>query len=106
MIYVFDNSPLSALFKNYYRGVFRTLWQGFDDLVDAGQVLSTREVLREIEDSSIEALRTWAADHKDIFATPPQRKPHSLLVSTRCSIFNRILKPRSYSKAGTTQIRL
>lgn len=70
MIYVFDNSPLSALFKNYYRGVFRTLWQGFDALVDAGQIVSTREVLREIEDSSIEALRIWAADHKDIFATP------------------------------------
>jgi hypothetical protein len=70
MIYVFDNSPLSALFKNYYRGVFRTLWQGFDALVDAGQILSTREVLREIEDSSIEALREWAANHKDIFATP------------------------------------
>ena len=50
MTYVFDNSPLSALFKNYYRGVFRTLWQGFDALVDAGQILSTREVLREIED--------------------------------------------------------
>jgi hypothetical protein len=68
--YVFDNSPLSALFKNYYRGVFQTLWQGFDDLVASGQILSTREVLREIEESSIQELRTWAADHKDIFATP------------------------------------
>jgi len=56
MSYVFDNSPLSALFRNYYRGVFRTLWQGFDALVDDGHILSTREVLREIEESSIEPL--------------------------------------------------
>jgi Domain of unknown function (DUF4411) len=38
--------------------------------VDAGQILSTREVLREIEDSSIDALRDWAEQHKEIFATP------------------------------------
>jgi hypothetical protein len=68
--YVFDNSPLSALFRNYYRSVFRTLWAGFDALVNNGQVLSTREVLREIEDSSIDALRNWAEEHKAIFATP------------------------------------
>ena len=70
MNYVFDNSPLSALFKNYYRSVFRTLWQGFDALVDKGRILSTREVPREIEDSSIDVLRNWAEQHKDIFATP------------------------------------
>jgi hypothetical protein len=70
MTYVFDTSPLSVLFKNYYRGVFRTLWQGFDSLVEAGQILSTREVLREIEDSAIEGQRTWAAANKKIFATP------------------------------------
>ena len=74
MSYVFDNSPLSALFKNYYRGVFRTLWQGFDALVDGGQILSTREVLREIEDSFIVPLRTWSADNKGIFATPTAKE--------------------------------
>jgi hypothetical protein len=70
MSYVFDNSPLSVLFRNYYPGVFRTLWQGFDSLVDTGKILSTREVLREIKDSPIESLRQWAADHRAIFATP------------------------------------
>ena len=70
MSYVFDNSPLSALFKNYYRGVFRTLWQDLDTLVADGQILSTREVLREIEDSSIDTMRTWADQNKALFATP------------------------------------
>jgi hypothetical protein len=44
MSYAFDTSPLSALFRNYYRNVFRTLWQGFDELVASGKVLSVREV--------------------------------------------------------------
>ena len=70
MIYVFDNSPLSVLFKNYYRGVFKTLWEGFDELVEDGSIISTREVLREIEESSIVPLRNWAKLNSSIFATP------------------------------------
>lgn len=70
MTYVFDTSPLSTLFRNYYRGVFPTLWQGFDELVENGDVLSTREVLREIEDGAPENLRDWAADHAELFPTP------------------------------------
>ena len=47
MSYVFDTSPLLTLHRNYYRGVFTTLWAGFDKLVADGKILSTREVLRE-----------------------------------------------------------
>jgi hypothetical protein len=70
MIFVFDNSPLSALFRNYYRGIFGSLWGGFDSLVEEGRLVSTREVLREIKDGSVESLRVWAAEHKELFATP------------------------------------
>jgi Domain of unknown function (DUF4411) len=70
MSYAFDTSGLSALFRNYYRSVFRTLWTGFDQLVANGKIISTREVLREIEDSSLDNLREWAAANKDIFVTP------------------------------------
>lgn len=70
MIYVFDNSPLSVLFKNYYRRVFRTLWEGFDALVDEGKIQSTREVLREIEDGPIDALQKWCDQNKKIFPAP------------------------------------
>jgi hypothetical protein len=70
MSYVFDNSPLSALFKNYFRRTFRTLWERFDELVAADRLVSTREVLREIEDGPIESLRDWAAQHRELFASP------------------------------------
>lgn len=70
MIYVFDNSPLSALFRNYYKNRFPSLWEQFDHVIEEGRVTSTREVLREIEDSAISTLRDWCADHKEIFTTP------------------------------------
>jgi hypothetical protein len=74
MKYVFDTSPLSTLHRNYYRGVFRSLWRDFDALVDSGQLTSTREVMREIEGAPIEALRQWANDHPDLFPTPTAKE--------------------------------
>ena len=70
MSYVFDNSPLSVLFKNFYRKTFRSLWENFDALVANGRIVSTREALREIEDGAPENLVAWAKDHTDLFATP------------------------------------
>jgi hypothetical protein len=70
MSYAFDTSPLSTLFRNYYRNVFPSLWRGFDKLVAGGAILSTREVLREIEDGPLENLRQWAANHSHLFPAP------------------------------------
>jgi len=70
MSYVFDNSPLSVLFKNFYRNTFRSLWDNFDRLVAEGRIVSTREALREIEDGAPEKLLRWAKDHTELFATP------------------------------------
>ena len=70
MTYVFDSSPLWTLFQNYYRRRFPSLWQRFDDLVVNGDIVSTREVLREVEDGPIESLREWAAQNGELFTTP------------------------------------
>lgn len=70
MSYVFDNSPLSTLFKNFYRNRFPSLWVLFDDLVATGRIVSTREVLREIEDGPTKSLRDWAAQNQQLFTVP------------------------------------
>ena len=70
MTYVFDNSPLSALFRNYYRRRFPTLWQHFDELVENGDIVSTREVLREIDDGAVDRLRDWSAENQELFTVP------------------------------------
>ena len=64
------------LFKNYYRDRFPSLWTRFDQIVSDERLLSTREVLKEIEDSRIRALRDWAKDHKTIFTTPTAEEGH------------------------------
>jgi hypothetical protein len=69
-MYIFDNSPLSTLFRNYYRKRFPTLWTKFDALVAAGGLGSTREVYREIEDSNLSDLRAWAKDNQKLFPAP------------------------------------
>jgi hypothetical protein len=69
-MYAFDNSPLSVLFRNYYRKRFPTLWDQFDQLVCDGRLVSTREVKREIDNCSISDLRTWADANPNIFTTP------------------------------------
>ena len=69
-MYIFDNSPLSVLFKNYYRGRFPTLWKNFDALIASADIISTREVMREIEDSSIADLRDWAKINSGVFTIP------------------------------------
>jgi hypothetical protein len=69
-MYVFDNSPLSTLFRNYYRNRFPSLWKNFDGLVDQGNLVSTREAFREIMDGPITELREWAENNHGLFATP------------------------------------
>jgi len=69
MKYVFDTGPFITLFKNYYRSTFITLWENFDALVEAGDIVSTREVFREIEGQE-DNLLTWAKENKAIFTMP------------------------------------
>ena len=45
-------------------------WQRFDQLVDDGRLVSTREVFREIEDGPSESLLEWAKENRALFATP------------------------------------
>src|SRR5262245_25787695 len=69
-MYVFDNSPLSTLFRNYYPKRFPSLWKNFKALVDAGGLVSTRDAYREIEESNIAGLREWAKDNEHLFPVP------------------------------------
>ena len=68
-MYVFDTSPLSSLFRNFYRSRFPTLWRQFDALVADGRVTSTREVRREL-DCYGRVDEQWMGDHQYIFTMP------------------------------------
>lgn len=69
-MYVFDTSPLSALFKSFYRRRFPTLWNNFDQLVDRNSIVSTREVARELELYGNGVCQEWLARNRQVFTTP------------------------------------
>jgi hypothetical protein len=100
MSYVFDTSALSVLFRNYYRNVFRRLWQDFDSLVDSGQILSTREVFREIEGSPLQPMRTWAREHKDLFPAPTVEEAQMVVRIFAVPHFQNIIERKKLLRGG------
>ncbi len=100
MIYIFDNVPLSLLFKNYYRKRFPSLWKRFDAIVSEGRILSTREVLRELEDSSIESLREWCNHHKEIFTTPTAEEGAFVTKIFAVPHFQQNIEQKKFYKGG------
>jgi hypothetical protein len=99
-MYVFDTSPLSQLFKSYYRNRFPTLWDRFDELVADRQIVSTREVLREIEDASTESLRTWAGTQRGLFATPTAEEGRFVAEIYRIQHFQQNIEQKKLLKGG------
>lgn len=70
MIYVFDTSSFRVL-RHYYPNSFPSVWAGLEDLIASGRLVSTREVLNELERfDDPGSMLTWAKNHRDIFSTP------------------------------------
>lgn len=100
MSYVFDNSPLSVLFKNYYRKTFRTLWENFDELVRDARIVSTREALREIKDGAPDNLQQWANKHHELFATPTAAEGAFVAQIYRITHFQQNMEQQKLLKGG------
>lgn len=47
-IYVFDNNSISVLIKHFYESRFPSLWTGIDEMINRGEMISVREVQREL----------------------------------------------------------
>src|SRR4051812_48253970 len=100
MTYVFDNGPLSALFRNFYPSVFPTLWEKFDRLVADGGISSVREVSKEIEDSSLDTLRAWAKDNSHVFAVPTPAETAFITRIYAVSHFQQNIEAQKLLKGG------
>jgi len=66
MIYVFDSSALIALFRHFYPSRFPTLWGKFEESVESQQIVTVREVFREVGDQD-DPLADWAKTHRRFF---------------------------------------
>ena len=69
MIYVVDTSSFREL-ERYYQDVFITFWVLFQAEVDAGNVVSVREVWRELEACPETNAIAWAKGNSGIFKRP------------------------------------
>jgi Domain of unknown function (DUF4411) len=67
--YVFDTNSLSEL-NAYYPDIFKAFWARLNALVAAEEVISTREVRAELENSGREHVIKWAKAHNAMFTTP------------------------------------
>ncbi|NCC61082.1 MAG: DUF4411 family protein [Verrucomicrobiae bacterium] len=70
MRYVFDSNSLINLFKHYYPDRFPSLWERFYNLVDAGNLVSVREVFNEISTAD-DSLAAWAKEQKHTLFSEP-----------------------------------
>ena len=70
MAYVFDTNGFRVL-GNYYPDQFPTFWRQFNQAVINRQIISVKEVHRELESQVQPPLSNWVKDHKGIFIPPP-----------------------------------
>jgi hypothetical protein len=64
-VYSVDASSLLKLKHDYPRKNFAPVWEKFEELVVAGRLFSSAEVLREIENDDV--LGPWAKQHREMF---------------------------------------
>ena len=70
MIYVFDTSSIRSL-QHFYPRVFRSIWDGIEKLVGQRRLISTREVMNEIERQAVSAdVLAWVRGNRSLFTTP------------------------------------
>ena len=98
-MYVFDTSPLSSLFKNFYRSRFPTLWARFDVLIAEGRITSSREVQRELEQYA-QADSTWMRDNRSIFTTPTKEEAEFILRIYQVRHFQHNIELKKLYKGG------
>lgn len=66
--YVFDTGPFIDL-KNYPGDIFTSLWDNFEKMINEGLIISSHEVLRELEKQDDE-ITSWAKANKRVFLKP------------------------------------
>jgi len=60
-VYVFDSGPFIQMFSYFYESTFPGLWKNFYQLIEDGQILSVKEVEKEITArEGVSKISEWA----------------------------------------------
>lgn len=63
------------MFRHYYPDRFPSLWERFDEMVNAQRMVSVSEVARELEGQE-DRLSTWVGDNTSFFRPPTTDEMH------------------------------
>lgn len=86
-MYVIDTNVFISL-GFYYPKRFPTIWERVDSLADSGDLVSVREVCRELENNCpSEPVLSWVKDHRHIFHIPTNKE---------CQIVSEIFQKKQY----------
>jgi hypothetical protein len=70
MTYILDTSTF-IICGHYFPSRFPTFWQEFNGLVQAGRIISVREVRNELDhEANRKHLRNWVDGNREIFLLP------------------------------------
>jgi hypothetical protein len=97
MIYVVDTSSFREL-ERYYPTIFPTFWSLFDAEVSSGNVVSVREVLRELKACPETNVISWSKKNTHIFKAPSPAEGAFVAKILAVPHFNQLIS----SKAATT----
>lgn len=100
MIYVFDTNVFIQMFSSYYRDQFPSLWKQFDQLVDNGQITSTREAMRELEGHGDQELQSWLKTIKGLFPTPTAAEAQFVTEIFTVTHFQQNIEEKKLLKGG------
>jgi len=75
MKYVFDNNTLTVIFRHYYYNRFPSFWEKFNNLIENKEIISVREVRREIESLNRgDNLDEWVKKNPVFFEEPTTKE--------------------------------
>lgn len=70
MKYCIDTSSMLQAQRAYPTEIFPNVWQQLGKLVETGRLLSSEEVLRELEKKEQDVVHAWAVAHHKMFVAP------------------------------------
>ena len=101
MKYVFDNNTLAAIFRHYYYDRFPSFWEKFNQLLDNKEIISVREVRREIESLNRgDNLDDWVKNNTDFFEDPTKEELQFITIIYSIKHFQQNLNKKKLLHGG------
>lgn len=79
MKYCIDTSSMLQAQRAYPMEVFPNVWDHLERLVEGGRLLSSEEVLRELEKKEQDVVYAWALKHSKMFVAPVESVQREVL---------------------------